>query len=56
MGTVMMWISINFPARLTHLRKDLGHSQQRFAEAVGLHVNQVKRTRPERHSRRWRPW
>jgi transcriptional regulator with XRE-family HTH domain len=39
-----MWIvSMNFPARLTRLRKDQGYSQQRLAEAVGLHVNQVKR-------------
>jgi transcriptional regulator with XRE-family HTH domain len=39
-----MWIvSMNFPARLTRLRKDQGYSQQRFSEAVGLHVNQVKR-------------
>jgi transcriptional regulator with XRE-family HTH domain len=43
MGTVMIWVSMNFPARLTRLRKDPGYSQQRFAEAVGLHVNQVKR-------------
>jgi transcriptional regulator with XRE-family HTH domain len=39
-----MWIvSMNFPARLARLRKDQGYSQQRLAEAVGLHVNQVKR-------------
>ena len=43
MGTVTWIIPMNFPARLTRLRKDQGYSQQRLAEAVGLHVNQVKR-------------
>lgn len=39
-----MWcIPMNFPLRLTALRKEQGYSQQRLAEAVGLHVNQVKR-------------
>lgn len=34
---------MNFPARLIQLRKDQGYSQQRLADAVGLHVNQVRR-------------
>lgn len=34
---------MNFPARLLHFRKQQGLSQQRLAEAVGLHVNQVRR-------------
>jgi transcriptional regulator with XRE-family HTH domain len=34
---------MNFPARLALLRKQQGHSQQRFADLVGLHVNQIKR-------------
>src|SRR6202012_3100893 len=33
----------NFPARLTQLRKVQGYSQQRLADAVELHVNQVRR-------------
>lgn len=47
MGTVMWIVSMNFPARLTRLRKDQGYSQQRLAEAVGLHVNQIKRYETE---------
>jgi transcriptional regulator with XRE-family HTH domain len=34
---------MNFPARLLHFRKQQGLSQLRLAEAVGLHVNQVRR-------------
>lgn len=36
-------VPMNFPARLTQLRKDQGYSQQRLADAVGLHINQIKR-------------
>ena len=43
MGIIFRWISMNFPARLAQLRKQQGHSQQRFADLVGLHVNQIKR-------------
>ena len=44
MGTVIRWpIPMNFPARLIQLRKDQGYSQQLPADAVGLHVNQVRR-------------
>jgi transcriptional regulator with XRE-family HTH domain len=34
---------MSFPARLVRLRKDQGLSQQRLAELVDLHVNQVRR-------------
>jgi transcriptional regulator with XRE-family HTH domain len=34
---------MNFPTRLIQLRKQHGLSQLRLAEAVGLHVNQVRR-------------
>jgi len=44
MGVVIMWsVPMNFPVRLTQLRKDQGYSQQRLADAVGLHINQIKR-------------
>jgi transcriptional regulator with XRE-family HTH domain len=44
MAVVIMWsVPMNFPARLTQLRKDQGYSQQRLADAVGLHINQIKR-------------
>lgn len=44
MGTVTTWpLPMNFPARLAQLRKQKGHSQQRLADLVGLHVNQVRR-------------
>jgi transcriptional regulator with XRE-family HTH domain len=44
MGIVIMWsVPMSFPARLTQLRKDQGYSQQRLADAVGLHINQIKR-------------
>jgi transcriptional regulator with XRE-family HTH domain len=32
-----------FPARLIQFRKEQGFSQQRLADAVDLHVNQVRR-------------
>ena len=34
---------MNFPAQLVELRKQQGLSQQRLADAVDLHVNQVRR-------------
>jgi transcriptional regulator with XRE-family HTH domain len=34
---------MNFPAQLVELRKQQGLSQQRLADAVELHVNQVRR-------------
>jgi transcriptional regulator with XRE-family HTH domain len=44
MGSVTEWpIPMNFPARLAQLRKQLGLSQQRLADLVGLHVNQMRR-------------
>jgi transcriptional regulator with XRE-family HTH domain len=44
MGVIFHWpVPMNFPARLTQLRKAQGYSQQRLADAVGLHVNQVRR-------------
>jgi transcriptional regulator with XRE-family HTH domain len=44
MGSVTEWpIPMNFPARLVQLRKQLGLSQQRLADLVRLHVNQVRR-------------
>lgn len=44
MGVVFTWpVPMHFPAHLAQLRKAQGHSQQRFADRVGLHVNQIKR-------------
>ena len=34
---------MHFPARLIQLRKSLGLTQQAFAEAAALHVNQIRR-------------
>jgi transcriptional regulator with XRE-family HTH domain len=36
-------LSMHFPAQLIQLRKAKGFTQQTLAEAVGLHVNQIKR-------------
>lgn len=44
MGSITIWpIPMHFSARLAQLRKQQGHSQQRLAHLVGLHVNQVRR-------------
>jgi transcriptional regulator with XRE-family HTH domain len=44
MSCVTSWpIPMIFPARLVQLRKQQGLSQQRLAELVDLHVNQVRR-------------
>ena len=44
MGVIFQWsVPMSFPARLTQLRKAQGYSQQRLADAVDLHVNQVRR-------------
>jgi len=44
MGYELPWpVPMNFPARLIHLRKQKGLSQQRLADLVCLHVNQVRR-------------
>lgn len=34
---------MNFSKRLAQIRKDKGYSQQTLADAVGVHVNQIKR-------------
>jgi transcriptional regulator with XRE-family HTH domain len=44
MGVIFQWsVPMSFPARLAQLRKAQGYSQQRLADAVDLHVNQVRR-------------
>jgi len=44
MGDVIIWsVPMNFPTRLAQLRKNQGYSQQRLADAVGMHINQIKR-------------
>ncbi len=44
MRSVIQWLlPMNFPVQLVQLRKQHGLSQQRLADAVGLHVNQVRR-------------
>jgi len=38
------WVdSMEFAARLAHLRKQKGFSQQALADAVGIHASQIKR-------------
>lgn len=39
----MVILSMHFPNQLIQLRKAKGFTQQALAEAVGLHVNQIKR-------------
>ncbi|NJD06452.1 MAG: helix-turn-helix transcriptional regulator [Methylococcaceae bacterium] len=34
---------MHFPKQLVKLRKEQGYTQQTLAEAVGLHVNQIKK-------------
>ena len=36
-------VSMEFAARLAHLRKQKGFSQQALADAVGIHSSQIKR-------------
>ena len=37
------WLRMSFPARLVALRKQRGWTQQTLADALGLHLTQVKR-------------
>jgi len=44
MGVAGMWFMLmNFPARLIRLRTENCYTQQSLADAVGLHVNQIKK-------------
>ena len=44
MGTSIIWLSpMEFVKRLVKLRKDRGFTQQSLADAISLHVNQIKR-------------
>lgn len=45
MSVVHLWriIAMNFPKRLVALRKTQGFTQQSLADAVGMHVNQIKK-------------
>jgi transcriptional regulator with XRE-family HTH domain len=44
MGSIILGLlPMIFPARLVELRKQQGLSQRRLAEAIGLHVNQIRR-------------
>jgi len=38
-----MWLSMNLPARLITLRRNRGLSQQAMADAIGIHVNSLKK-------------
>ena len=38
-----LWLSMKLPARLISLRKDRGLSQQAMADAIGIHVNSLKK-------------
>ena len=45
MGVISFWriIAMHFPKRLVTLRKAQGYTQQSLADAVGMHVNQIKK-------------
>ena len=44
MGTTIIWLlPMEFVKRLTTLRKERGLTQQALADAIELHVNQIKR-------------
>lgn len=44
MATEMRWLlAMNFPSRLLQFRKMKGFTQQTLADAVGMHVNQIKK-------------
>ncbi len=45
MGVIHIWriIAMNFPKRLVTTRKTQGFTQQSLADAVGMHVNQIKK-------------
>jgi transcriptional regulator with XRE-family HTH domain len=40
---IIWWLPMNFSAQLIMLRKERGLTQQQLADAVGIHVNQIKR-------------
>jgi len=37
------WLAMNFPERLSALRKERGFTQQSLADAVAIHVSQIRR-------------
>jgi transcriptional regulator with XRE-family HTH domain len=43
MDTALLFLSPMFPTRLTQFRKAQGLTQQALADAIGMHVNQIKR-------------
>lgn len=45
MAVIHLWrmIAMNFPKRLVSLRKAKGFTQQTLADAVDMHVNQIKK-------------
>lgn len=44
MGTTIIWLlPMEFVKRLTTLRKERGLTQQSLADAIDIHVNQIKR-------------
>lgn len=45
MEVITLWwvLAMHFPKQLARLRKEQGYTQQTLADAVGLHVNQIKK-------------
>ena len=41
--SITWWLPMNFPTQLIQLRKQRELTQQQMADAVGVHVNQIKR-------------
>ncbi len=45
MEVISFWrvVAMHFPKRLLKVRKEQGYTQQSLADAVGMHVNQIKK-------------
>lgn len=45
MEVIDFWrtVAMHFPQRLLKVRKEQGYTQQSLADAVGMHVNQIKK-------------
>ncbi|MCT2387984.1 helix-turn-helix domain-containing protein [Erwinia pyrifoliae] len=42
-NSLFIWFGMEFPERLTSLRKERGMTQQALADSIGMHVLQIRR-------------